>query len=716
MESLRWVFALTLLLGLGQATGQDGLPQIVPVPQEMEWTSGTAAWLSADALTGVAAPPECAPAEAALARLRARLGIALPAAAQANLHLKLEPLPGRVPARTRKEGYVLAIDAKGASLTAETPHGIHNGLVSLAQLATADGRIPCVTICDWPDLEWRGTYAPGIDRVEERFDQFVALKLNMLVLEDGKLYDITDPAVRARFEELATRCRANFIEFVPELQSLGWGHFVLQREPRAVEAHWMQDVAVPVKNGHIYAPDPPLPGPVSVADADFESGMQGWTADALYGSWRRASSEEAAAAPTADGGHALRLALAKTGSIRVGQDVAVQRDARYEMRCRIKTENAMGIGAYIEVYGVRPDNSLGRMLARNSLRAQGDSDWAEHFIAFETSPGEEARPGGALLDEQGAAAQKEAYERVRLFMRLEQCTGVAFFDDVSVRPLSSPNQLGGAVVTDAAKVVIQNADKTMTFEEGRDYALKVPALQYPFGPREPIDVTLTPDSRIKEGDTVLVSFNQAREGDITCCPSEPLYQAFMRTAIRNVVDALRPKYLHIGHDEPRFFNRDQRCADAGLGSEGLFVEDIKRTRGFALEADAELRIMMWDDAINPYQNAPNLGAVNAAQSLPRDIIVNIWWYDNDQWEDQMDKSLAHFIGLGFEVTGSPWFRMPNAYHWAELFARERSNPKAMGIIYTSWEDLPNPWGALEFTAEHMWSFGKPPYSPETPAR
>lgn len=77
----------------------------------------------------------------------------------------------------------------------------------------------------------------------------------------------------------------------------------------------------------------------------------------------------------------------------------------------------------------------------------------------------------------------------------------------------------------------------------------------------------------------------------------------------------------------------------------------------------------------------------------------------------MDKPMEYFLGLGFEVTGSPWFRMPNDEHWLELFQQHKNNPKAPGIIYTGWEEVPELWAAFEFTAEQSRHFGRSTYTP-----
>ncbi len=700
-----WMMMCAMLLA-GTAFAAAPPPAVALHPQEIAWTSGGEAWLDAGALRVGELPEAFAGARAAHGRAAAKLGTAANAK---TLRVEQGTLPERVPARTRAEGYALAVGPDGGLLTAETAHGAHNGLVTLAGLVGADGRVPCVAILDWPDQEMRGTYAPSANRLEERFDQIVALKLNLLVLEDGGLFSLEQPEMRERFQKLAERCRENFIEFVPELQSLGWGQFVLQRVPQAVEARWVERRSFPVSDGRVFATNPPLPPAPEVLNTGFAAGMEGWKAQTHRNMWLPSTEAEASVVPCTGcpSGHALRTVSTGGENVRVEQIIAVAPNAHYELRGMVKTENVRGNGAYIEVYGVDESGGITEHIGQAKGSVSGTTDWKEMVVPFNTGAEGRQRPGGAL---EGDAAGR-AYERVCLFLRLEKSTGTAWFSGVEVRPVNAQNPLGNVVVTETARVEVRSADGDTLFEEGRDYTLDVPELRYPFDEDRVLGVARTPDGRMPVEGAVLLSYNQAGREDVTCCPSEPLYQEFLRGAIQNVVTHLKPKYLHIGHDEPRFFNRDQRCADRKLSNTALFVDDIKRTRDFAVEADPEIRLMIWDDAINPYQNGPNLDTSDAAKDLPRDIIVNVWWYDNDQWENQMDRSLDYFLDLGFEVTGSPWFRVPNAFHWAELFNARRDNPKALGVIYTSWEDLPNPWAALEFTAEHLWSFQKPEYKP-----
>lgn len=377
----------------------------------MRWTSDAECRLAARAVRGVAADAALPANMATLERLSKALHTSPSPTPDGNVRLVLGALPATIPDRTRREAYALVVDGNGATITAETAHGIHHGLISLALLADPEKGIPCVTISDWPDQPMRGTYVPSVEQAETRFDQFVALKLNLLLLEDNRLYDLDNPDNCARFQRRAERCRANFIDFVPELQSLGWGHSVLEREPRAVEARLVQRVAFPVRDRRVYAPDPPLPPPFTIANASFQAGSDAWTSQTYYGRWNRSTADEAQviACDDAAGGHALQLTLANKGTVRVGQELAVPPNARYRVQCRIKTRDVEGDGAYLEVYGIDAQGA-GALIGRNDVHVRGTTDWQESSVVIDTSGQQPARPGGALEDEDSVS--RAGYERI----------------------------------------------------------------------------------------------------------------------------------------------------------------------------------------------------------------------------------------------------------------------------------------------------------------
>jgi hypothetical protein len=134
------------------------------------------------------------------------------------------------------------------------------------------------------------------------------------------------------------------------------------------------------------------------------------------------------------------------------------------------------------------------------------------------------------------------------------------------------------------------------------------------------------------------------------------------------------------------------------------AQGTMRMRQYAIEADPNVRLMMWSDAVNPYHNAPHLAMEKAAELVPRDVILCAWFYHWPDPQELIGKSVVYFKDLGFDVTGSPWYGHQNVHHWAQVLARQRRDgPHVLGEIYTSWSDAPvAPWQALHTMAEYSW--------------
>ncbi len=713
---------LAAVSGLANAAHGEDLPQVVPSPQRMAWAKeGTPAWTAIDACRRFVIEGERRPsALAAIEQVNARLAaLGRPAIRLADngtdtsgaseIALAVQPCERaervvRDLPDPRAEGYRLVVGADRVTIVGKDVPGLYYGLMTLRQLIHPDGRIPRVAISDWPDLPVRGTYV-GEHHFgkppETKVTEFASLKLNMVVFEYSQLYHLDDPRVRKHWQDTFALCRRHCIEPVPELQSLGWGHLVLCIEPRGVEGVTLHRRRFEAKDGQILpVPDAPAPA-VTLTNPGFEQAegddAQGWGQDAvgemisIDRSVRR-------------GGEAsLRIHRAKRGMARAWQDVTCLPNRGYEVACRLKTQDvtagAAG-GAYIEVYGLHPSGQLGALLCKSPHR-RGSQDWRA----------ESARFGSG------------AYKRLRIYVRIQQAIGTAWFDDVTLAGarIASGSPLGNVIITDAAPLTATDAAGRVTYVAGKDYRI-VPGdpltgpgpdlkrTAYPADAKPP-RLELLPGGRIRNGDALLLTFTYAPQGSITCCPSEPLYQDAMRKAIHNVVRYLQPKYIHIGHDEPRVFNRDDRCRRRELSNTELFVDDIRRMRRFAREADPNVRLMMWADAANPYHNERHAGMKDTAKHLPRDIVMASWFYSSPQNNEAIERSVAYFTELGFDVTGSPWFAHANAHHWAVCLAkRRRHSPHVLGEIYTSWKDNPNvdPWQALTTTAEYAWSADKPP--------
>jgi len=678
----------------------SGLPVVIPAPRQMAWAESAApGWLALKAIKAITAPPNCRDAAGGVAQFNARLRelnarpldfqtnpsiergfIHLGVAPDAKLESRLAALP--TPAA---EGYRLVVEKDAVFILGSDLPGLYHGLMTLRQLVDAQGRIARVAISDWPDLPLRGTYMAGNTGLEARILQCAALKLNFMLFECNDFFELENAANRTRWQEAFALCRQHFIEPVPELQSFGWGQFVLAAHPGAAEAMCVDKRRFEIKDGAVQSPDPPLAPTVTIVNTGFDdpdgNPIAGWSAD-RQGEGVGSDREGAHA-----GQGCLRITRTQKGTTRVWQDVTVLPQHRYEVSCFLKTKGVAEGAAYVEVYGLNPDNSLGDWLG-HAAEIRGDQEWQRTAAAFDS--------GG--------------YTRLQIYVRLQDAVGTAWFDDVAMKGIPGMNPLSNVLITPSAPVIVQDESGGTTYENGKDYRLVPAPVAFPFEIGAPLRIEVPSGSRIKEASAILLSYHQAPPGSVTCCPSEPLYQEFMRRTIRGVIQCLKPKYLHIGHDEPRVLNRDSRCTARKLSNSELFADDVKRMQTFAREADPAVRLMMWSDAVNPHHNGPILKMNDAAALLPKDIIQCLWWYDWPDTENRIENSMKFFLGLGLDVTGSPWFNHRNVHQWAATLHKHRqSNTHVLGEIYTSWADTTsNPWQALPTAAQYMWTLDRIP--------
>jgi hypothetical protein len=372
--------------------------------------------------------------------------------------------------------------------------------------------------------------------------------------------------------------------------------------------------------------------------------------------------------------------------------------SNYKYTCYIKTKDVVKgsdicSGAYTEIYGVMENGDLSPGLLTVSKIQNGTNDWGQLSLVFNT----------------------QQYKKLCIFVRLQDASGSAWFDDLELKCLEKWNQLSpNIVIAPSSPIVLTNKAGDIKYEEGKDFTIlpgdplvigdsKTGKQFYPVEGK-PLTLKTVSTGRINDGDELLLSYNYAPSGSVSCCPSEPLYRNMMQKAIYKVVKNLKCKYLHIGHDEPQALNRDSRCKERGLGNVDLYVDEIKRMRQYMLDADPKCKIMMWDDSLNPYSNAAGFQLQTAAQHLPKDIIMNAWAYGYPGDNEKIQNSIKFWINLGFDITGSPWYDVYNAHYWDQTLKEHKDSGHILGSFYTAWgDDPPHMWFGLTTSAQYAWS-------------
>ena len=245
---LSWLIILTCHLECSRRITHGGaLPALIPQPQSITWSDDVFDFRKS---TTIAFEPELLESEAL--RLQTTLR-----ERGYNLHISGEGDPEKPGIKLRldtveapflpEEAYLLDVTDEQISLTANTPHGIFNGLQTLTQLITGQPSVRGCHILDFPAYSWRGYMVDAgrnyqsVDLLKQQIDRMARYKLNVFhfhLTEDvawrlqiNGYPQLTDSAHMTRnkgmfytidqMKELIAYCKERYITLVPEIDMPG---------------------------------------------------------------------------------------------------------------------------------------------------------------------------------------------------------------------------------------------------------------------------------------------------------------------------------------------------------------------------------------------------------------------------------------------------------------------------------------------------------------
>ena len=172
----------------------------------------------------------------------------------------------------------------------------------------------------------------------------------------------------------------------------------------------------------------------------------------------------------------------------------------------------------------------------------------------------------------------------------------------------------------------------------------------------------------------------------TWCPSNPATEDFFKRILRETVDLFKPRYIHLGFDEIGPFHKCERCSK--VAPEKLLADEIIRYHDFL--ASFGVKTMIWHDELLERNSADrytsHAQAWRAREVLPRDILINFWYYYPNSAE--MKGQMKHFSDLGYRMIGAGFHR-PRAIQMLSEIMEE--SPSGDGMIATTWY-LVRQWG------------------------
>ncbi len=179
------------------------------------------------------------------------------------LDITLRKLRIKVPDSLGNQGYILNISPKEILVAANTSTGIFYGVQTLKQVIRANrtaDRIPCLTIIDWPGLEYRGWMddisrgpIPTMDLLKKQIRTLAEYKLNFFTLYTENVFRLDsfpelaplDGITAAQVKDLTDYAAPYHIQLVGNFQSFGHQYNILSH-PFYHEMRETENVLSPV--------------------------------------------------------------------------------------------------------------------------------------------------------------------------------------------------------------------------------------------------------------------------------------------------------------------------------------------------------------------------------------------------------------------------------------------------------------------------------------
>ncbi|MBM3253455.1 MAG: hypothetical protein FJZ16_04310 [Candidatus Omnitrophica bacterium] len=293
-----------------------------------------------------------------------------------------------------------------------------------------------------------------------------------------------------------------------------------------------------------------------------------------------------------------------------------------------------------------------------------------------------------------------------------------FINDEAVPVNPTKHTLINVIRSGDSNIVIESLDKTKIYKEKLDYRIIEGSISYPYSiDNQPTKILRKPNGNIKNGEEVLVSYDYVENKcaswapwSVPYCPSSERTYEIMFGALENVIQVLNPHYISVGHDEIRGLNRDSRCKKRNLTNAQVLADEVNRLNDFVKSINPNIRLLMWDDMLNPWHNGGDkdyqvqFGGIpgktsDAIDLIPKDMIIMIWWYDANDSLNKMKNSPGFFETKGFDYLVAGYKDKKNIKDWVELI---RDKKKSLGIITTTWDGWENNIEGIKYTAEMGW--------------
>jgi len=476
------------------------------------------------------------------------------------------------------------------------------------------------------------------------------------------------PEFFSRLATVQNACATNRLELIPAIFSVGYGGGALSHDRNLAEGLPVKDAPFIAGKGiAVFAG-----GESSVFDNGGFEESAGNKAKGLNLQDQPGEMSFIDADVKRSGKAALRfenLGGNPHGNARAMQTIKVTANRCYRVTFWAKTEGLRPASAFRSSVLVR-----GRNLAPREFAMPATTDWRKVTYLFNSLEHQEVSVYA------GVWGGKE---------------GKFWLDDWSVQEIGPVNVLHRP----GTPVFVRSEDGAVTYEEGRDYEpLRDPQLQPYRDDKEALTLKLAPNTRIREGQRLKVSWYHSmviHESQVTVCMGEPaLYEIFDHEA-KLLNEKLKPRAVMLNMDEVRMGGTCKACEGRNMAQ--LLGECVTRQAAALRKHNPGVRVYVWSDMFDPNHNAKeqyylvNGSYAGSWNHIPKDLVIAVWG------GEPREKSLKFFAEEKFQTLVACYYDADNLEDVKGWLKLAETVPGVRGSMYTPWlkkYELLEQFGAL----------------------
>ena len=515
----------------------------------------------------------------------------------------------------------------------------------------------------WVYVQTNLQVTENADRLAEILQRAKRAGYNGILLADYKL-NVLDRVTDNYFtnaRRIRKLCDELGMELIPAIGSFGYSAGILAHDPNLAEGLPVRDMPMIVRDGRVQLAARPENMIRGSFDEFQDHRFAGWSFQDEPGSCTFVDQQT-----KHSGAASLRVENPPGvhGNRRVNKKLTVRPFAQYHASVWIKSEGFESAND-VRMFAIGED---GRVLSHTGLQVKRDQDWTQHHVVFNSLESKEVLFYLGVWDGHG---------------------GKLWLDDAQLVEEPFVN----LVRRDACPLVVSNAEGTVRYEEGRDFA---PLHDQQLGNtpyageytiwHQPPQLSLLPGSRIRDGQKLKVSYYHTvlvHDGQVCCSLSDPKVFEILADQVRRIDELFAPQTWMLSRDEIRVANWSADDERSGKSAGQLLASNVKRSIEIIRKHRPDAKVCVWSDMFDPHHNARDKyylvrGDLSGSwEGLPPDVTIMNWNHG------QAEKSLPFFGARGHnQVLAGYYDQSPGAIRgW---LSQATAKDHVDGVMYTTW--------------------------------